>query len=181
MIRKFLLIKILMIFSLFCCVFSVDRAYAQDDKHREAETYEQQVLSNLEYGSQYDLSSESNSLTMGEKYRRIDRFSGRNKQVSSRSNQNDIQLQMNGNQNQVRAEQIQGKNNYMDLGVDGTSNQGRYLQEGSNNFIYDRISGEGVTREIQQFGNELGIYNQGLPTLPMKIQQRGKAMRLLIK
>jgi len=180
MIRHTKIINTLMIFSLLCFVFSVDNVIAQDS-NRQTEAFEQQVLNNLIYGNQYDLSNESNSLTLPEKARRADQLSERNKQVSSRPNQNYIQLQMNGNQNQLEAEQIQGRNNYMDLGIDGNANQGKYLQQGNNNFIHDRISGEGVTHEIQQFGNGLGIYNQGMPSLPMKIRQQGKGTQLLIK
>jgi len=180
MIRLFMYINSLMIFSLLCLVFFPDYVVAQGND-RQAEALEQQVLNNLNYGNQYDMSDESNSFTLSEKARRADQLSETNNKVSSRLNQNYIQMQMEGDRNQVSAEQIQGKNNYMDLGVDGSSNQASYLQQGNNNFIYDRISGQGVTHEIQQFGDELSIYNQGLPTLPMKIQQRGKGMRLLIK
>ncbi|MBS3807685.1 MAG: hypothetical protein KGY60_09295 [Bacteroidales bacterium] len=180
MIRHTQIINTLMIFSLLCFVFSVDDVFAQDN-NRQAEAFEQQVLNNLNYGNQYNLSNESNSLTLPEKARGADQLSERNKRVSSRPNQNYIQLQINGDQNHFSAEQIQGRNNYMDLEIDGNANQGKYLQQGNSNFIHDRISGEGVTHEIQQLGNGLGIYNQGMSTLPMKIHQQGKGMQLLIK
>lgn len=173
----------MMIFSVLYLFLSFHSASSQE-KYSNAgqiQAYEAQVLGNLDFGNQYDMSYEHNSPILQGHARGADQLKDKSKRFSAFPHQNSIQLYMQGTKNQVQAEQIQGINNYMDLGLAGTSNKGTYLQQGSNNYIFDRISGEGVTRDIQQIGDGLGIYNQGIPTLPMKIHQQGKGTKLLIK
>ena len=94
--------------------------------------------------------------------------------------ENLINLYMNGNNNNVNATQEGGKNNIMNLGVVGNSNSATYKQFGSNNYIKDRIVGDNKHREVVQEGDKLGIYNQGMQTIPMIIKQRGQGMKIRI-
>gem|GEM_PF-1359079 len=93
--------------------------------------------------------------------------------------QNFIKLMMNGSNNKIAATQ-DGKNNIMNLGVVGNSNSATYKQFGSNNYIKDRIVGDNKHREVVQEGDKLGIYNQGMQTIPMIIKQRGQGMKIRI-
>jgi hypothetical protein len=97
------------------------------------------------------------------------------------NNGNYVQILIHGNSNYVQSTQKQGVGNIMDLGIQGNSNNGTYLQQGSNNYIYDRINhSSGISHEINQQGNGLGIYNEGMQTIPLIINQKGQDMKLKI-
>jgi hypothetical protein len=171
---------ILMIFSLLWFAVALNTAYGQEDESH-TQKMEQQVLNSLNEGNTYQFDHNSNSVELPEKFRRADAQDEEYKKLSSEQNQNYIQLQMNGSNNKVDATQRQGNGNYMSLEVDGNANKGDYLQQGSNNIIYDRIDGNNISRVIEQKGNGLGIYNQGMQTIPMKIRQTGQGTKLLIE
>ena len=93
---------------------------------------------------------------------------------------------MEGSQNTANAVQKNGSGNIMNLGIYGEQNHGDYLQQGSNNYIFDRIGSRnnpasGVTHKIHQVGSNLGITTQGVQTMDMKIKQTGPGMQLHIR
>ena len=115
--------------------------------------------------------------------------------LAAEGNGNYIQLDMYGQNNQVDATQI-GSGNVMDLGVRGQNIDATYQQQGDDNYIYDRVVGQGkapaatsspmnsgqsLQRKIYQQGENLGIYNQGQQTTPMIIRQRGQDMKIKIE
>jgi len=113
-------------------------------------------------------------------------LSGQGRQIAAKENENLIRLYMNGNQNKVNAVQKNGRGNIMNLGITGENNYGDYLQQGSNNYIFDRIGSSktpanGVTHKIHQVGSNLGISTQGIQTMDMKIKQTGPGMQLHIR
>ena len=106
-------------------------------------------------------------------------------EYSVAENENFIRLYMEGIYNTVNATQKQGEGNFMYVDIYGNSNEGNYLQVGSDNFIYDQIGTQqnpqnGVYREINQYGKGLGIENTGNPTTHMIINQWGQDMKLQI-
>jgi len=112
-------------------------------------------------------------------------FSDGSSQQSVEENGNAIALYMEGTDNTASAVQSQGSGNIMNLGIYGNSNTGDYRQQGSNNYIFDRIGSQenpasGVTHEIHQVGSNLGTINQGIQTIPMIIRQQGRGMQLHI-
>ncbi len=171
----------MMIFSLLWLTGSPGKIYAQQDKS-QMEVYEQQVLNNLNSNNSYGLNgSNGNSIEMSQKRTRSEQTRKEKKAVTKRQSRNYIQLQINGDQNQVTAEQNNGDGNYMNLGVKGNGNKADYTQTGSNNDLFDRVSGNNLDRQVEQTGNQLGIYNIAGQSLPMKIQQRGKNMQIIIR
>jgi len=113
-------------------------------------------------------------------------LSGQEKGFASQENGNRIRLYMKGTGNTARAEQRQGNGNIMNLGIYGEDNHGDYLQQGSNNYIFDRIGSRNnpaseVTHKIHQVGSNLGITTQGIQTMDMKIKQTGPGMQLHIR
>ena len=112
-------------------------------------------------------------------------MSGKRNQFGIQNHENYVQLYMKGESNQATATQQNGQGNLMNVQIYGSSNQGDYLQHGSNNYIDDQIGSEGnpvsgVHHEINQYGNGLGINNQGIQTIPLIINQWGSHMKLKI-
>jgi len=106
--------------------------------------------------------------------------------LSVQENQNYIRLIMHGDNNTATATQEGGKGNVMDLGIYGNNNEGLYLQQGKDNYIFDRIGTQGspvngVHHEIKQFGEGHAIENRGMQTIPLIINQQGEGMRMQIK
>lgn len=106
-------------------------------------------------------------------------------EYSVAENENFIRLYVDGSYNTANATQKQGEGNFMNVEIYGNSNEGKYLQVGSNNYIYDQIGTQenpkyGVSREINQYGSGLGIENTGNPTTDMIINQWGQDMKLQI-
>lgn len=113
-------------------------------------------------------------------------LSGQDRGFASQENGNLVRLYMDGSQNTANAVQKQGSGNIMNLGIYGEGNHGDYLQQGSNNYIFDRIGSRnnpasGVTHKIHQVGSNLGITTQGVQTMDMKIKQTGPGMKLHIR
>jgi len=113
-------------------------------------------------------------------------FSAASSRQTVQENGNAIRLYMEGTGNTASAIQSQGSGNIMNLGIYGNANKGDYLQKGSNNYIFDRIGNQknpvsGVTHKIHQVGSNLGTVNQGIQTIPMRIEQRGPGMWLHIR
>jgi len=131
--------------------------------------------------NQYDLNNQDNGLELPPNFARSAEFiAQKRKERSGAQNRNYIRLFTKGQNNHVTATQEQGTNNIMDLGVRGYRNQGDYLQKGNENYIYDRIKGSDIPHTIHQEGNNLGIYNQGMQSLPLIIRQKGAGMKLRI-
>jgi hypothetical protein len=113
-------------------------------------------------------------------------LSGQDRGFASQENGNLVRLYMDGSQNTANAVQKQGSGNIMNLGIYGEGNHGDYLQQGSNNYIFDRIGSRnnpasGVTHKIHQVGSNLGITTRGIQTMDMKIKQTGPGMQLHIR
>jgi hypothetical protein len=172
----------LMIFLLLMLVlpftFITQNAHGQ----KQAQQYEEQVLLQLN-STTYDLSSEkANSVDLSDNFKWNAGMLSENDEIqfSDLDNSNYIHLFMTGQGNQAEVKQENGTGNAMDLGIMGHSNNAKYLQQGSNNYLYDRVNGNGITREVTQQGNELGVYNQGAQALPMIINQKGHGMKIKI-
>ena len=132
--------------------------------------------------NQYELNNLNNGTELPANFiRKAEFISDKRKQSTYQKAENYLQLSMDGMDNDVVATQKNGSNNIMNLGVAGNRNTGNYLQNGSKNYIYDRIKGNEIRHEISQKGNQLGIHNQGMQKLPLIIEQRGTGMKLLIK
>ena len=104
-----------------------------------------------------------------------------NQKEARQESQNYLYLSVQGDHNAIAAIQRGGRGNFMNLGVEGNSNVANYLQQGNDNYIYDRVVGNDKYREIKQYGYGHGIYNQGMQTIPMIIEQRGRGMKIKIK
>lgn len=105
---------------------------------------------------------------------------------TARNEGNAIRLYMEGPGNTATAVQSQGSGNIMNLGIYGSSNKGDYLQEGSNNYIFDRIGSEknpvsGVSHKIRQYGSGLSIHKMGMGRMDMQIIQRGFQTQMIIR
>ena len=166
----------LMIFLFVSLVMPLNQMKAQvaGNNNQNYETaYEEQLLMNLETSQAYDFEENSNTRDVPHDYYQTGPF-------TFQGTGNNIQLNMTGSGNDASAIQQYGKGNVMDLNIEGEDNVGRYLQEGSHNYIMDGIIGNGIYREINQYGNQLGIYNHGMQSIPMIINQRGRGMKITI-
>lgn len=169
--------RILMIFLLVSLVMPLNQLRAQaagnNNQNDETAYYEEQLLMNLETSQAYDFEENSNTRDVPNEYYQTDPF-------TFQGTGNYIRLNMSGSGNDATALQQYGKGNVMDLNIEGEDNVGRYLQEGSHNYIIDGITGNDIYREINQYGNQLGIYNQGMQSIPMIINQKGEGMKITI-
>jgi hypothetical protein len=173
--------KFLMVFLLILFVGSLDSIAQQARSITQSQQYEEQLL--MQYSSNNALLNET------ENYINLDpsQYEDATALINTErqkfpNNGNYVQVFINGNGNNVQSTQKEGSGNIMDLGIHGNSNEGTYLQQGSNNYIYDRINhSSGISHEINQNGNGLGIYNEGMQTIPMIINQKGQDMKLKIK
>ncbi|MFP4449257.1 MAG: hypothetical protein ACLFPH_11030, partial [Bacteroidales bacterium] len=156
------------------------KVHAQDVKSKkEVQQYEEQLLMQLN-ANNYDFYNENNAVNLPENIERsADFINQKRSEFGIAENENHIQLYINGNNNNSTAEQ-NGKGNIMDLGIDGNNNSGDYLQQGHENYIFDRIKGNDLSHQIEQFGNGLGIYNEGMQELPLIINQKGQGMKMKI-
>jgi len=75
----------------------------------------------------------------------------------------------------------QGNKNYYKLEITGNSNTTKATQVGNENYLEDLILGNNIYHETIQVGHGNAIYNQGLQTTPMIIQQKGVNMKIKIK
>lgn len=108
-----------------------------------------------------------------------------NELAAVRVKENYLYLLMDGKHNNMQATQ-NGRDNIMDIGVYGNSNEGIYHQQGNLNYIFDRIGSpgnpvSGQQHEIYQQGKELGVMKRGIQTIPMIINQRGRGMKIQIQ
>jgi len=169
--------RILMIFLLVSLVMPLNQLKAQENKkdsHRdETAYYEEQLLMNLETSQAYDFDEGFNRRDVSNGYNQTD-------PSTFQGSENYIQLQMEGSGNKATAIQLKGRGNAMDLAVKGHNNEALYWQEGNNNIIMDEIIGNNLYREINQYGDEFWIYNQGMQSVPMIINQRGQGMKITI-
>ncbi|MFP3861206.1 MAG: hypothetical protein ACLFUW_10320, partial [Bacteroidales bacterium] len=146
---------------------------------KEVQQYEEQLLMQLN-ANNYDFDNENNAVNLPENIERsADFINQKRSEFEIAENENHIQLYINGNNNNSTAAQ-NGKGNIMDLGIDGDGNSGDYLQEGNENYIFDRIKDNNLNHQIEQFGNGLGIYNEGRQELPLIINQKGQGMKMKI-
>ena len=174
--------KPLMVFLLLSLVLPV-HLYAQENNSKSpVQHYEEQLLMNLGENLSFQLNGEGrNSLNLPDHVRSRAMSSGsESRQWAGGENQNEIFLFMAGSENEVTATQQDGTGNHMVLGITGHQNIAEYQQQGSNNYLFDRVTGNGIYREISQSGNELGIYNEGMQSIPMIINQRGRGMKITI-
>ena len=169
--------RILMIFLLVSLVMPLNQLKAQENKkdsHRdETAYYEEQLLMNLETSQAYDFDEGYNKrdVPYGYKQTNPSTFRGPN---------NYIQLKMKGSGNEATAKQLSGRGNIMDIYIEGNDNAALYRQKGNNNIIMDEIIGNHLYREINQYGDEFWIYNEGMQSIPMIINQRGRGMKITI-
>ena len=165
----------LMIFLLMLLVLPLNKVYSQKQAQLENELLQQ--FNTYEFNNGGD-----NSVTLPDNYFVEDRelIDSKRAEYESQEHQNYLQIYMDGDNNNVTAAQENGVGNIMDIGIDGSNNTGAYSQQGNKNYIYDRFDGYGIEHEINQFGNDLGIYNEGMQALPMKITQQGQGMKLKI-
>lgn len=165
-----------MVFLVMLLVLPLNKVYSQKQAQLENELLQQ-------FNNTYDFNNEGdNSVTLPDNYFTEGQalIDGKRAEYESQEHQNYLQIYMDGNDNNVTATQENGVGNIMDIGVDGNDNTGMYRQQGSRNYIYDRFDGNGIEHEINQYGNDLGIYNEGMQALPMKITQQGQGMKLKI-
>lgn len=172
---------LLMVFLLLFLAVPVKDTFAQDVKSKkEVQQYEEQLLMQLN-ANNFDFTNENNNAVNlpGNTEWNADFINQKRSKFGISENENHIQLYINGNNNNSTAAQ-NGKGNIMDLGIDGDGNSGYYLQQGHENYISDRIDGYNLSHQIEQFGNGLGIYNEGMQNLPLIINQKGQGMKLKI-
>ena len=174
--------KLLMVFLPLLLVMPVHLDAQENNSKSQVQHYEEQLLRNLGENLSFHLNGEGrNSLNLPDHVRsRTTGPGSESRQWAGDENQNGIYLFMAGSENEASAIQQNGTGNQMVLGITGHQNIAEYLQQGSNNYLFDRVSGNGIYREITQSGNELGIYNQGMQSIPMIINQRGQGMKINI-
>ncbi|MFO8234591.1 MAG: hypothetical protein R6U04_04190 [Bacteroidales bacterium] len=174
----------LMIFLLtFLVLLPQMEAYSQNIKSKkEVQQHEEQLMMQLDDNKGYEFNNEGdNTIDVPNNFEWSRSFieQERNK-FGLNDNENYIQLYINGNNNISTAEQSNGKGNIIDLGIDGNGNSGYYRQQGHENYIYDRIDGYNLSHTIEQYGNGLGIYNEGMQNLPLTINQKGEGVKMKI-
>jgi len=169
--------RILMIFLLVSLVMPLKSIKAQetDNKSRQDETayYEEQLLMNLETSQAYDFDETYNNRDVPNAYQKTDPY-------TYLGAENTIKLQMDGSGNEATARQFDGRGNVMDIDIQGDDNVAFYRQAGNNNYIMDEIIGNNLYREINQNGDGFWIYNQGMQSIPMIINQQGQGMKIRI-
>ena len=174
--------KLLMVFLLLWVVLPFELDAQENNSKSQVQHYEEQLLMILGENLSFQLNGEGrNSLNLPDHVKsRAMSPNSESQQWAGGENQNEIYLFMAGSENEATATQQNGTGNLMNLGITGSQNVAEYQQQGSNNYLFDRVSGNGIHREISQFGNELGIYNQGMQSVPMIINQRGRGMNITI-
>lgn len=97
---------------------------------------------------------------------------------------NMISLQQAGFPNQVSVTQLGIRNDYQGL-LFGDDLEGLIHQQGAYNRIDHRIAGDEIIFKIFQDGShnavELHVEGEGQSTLPLKIEQRGSDMQIIIQ
>ena len=175
--------QILMIFLLLSIVLPLNKLNAQESQdNKQVKLYEEQVLMNLDQS--YDnpfANNNGNSAQLKNRFRRRAQNSNKDtEEWAFDGTGNYINLKMTGKGNQAYATQKEGTGNFLDLEIHGKENVGQYLQEGNNNILVDKIAGNNIRREVYQDGNDLGLFNQGMQSTPMIINQRGSGMKIKI-
>jgi len=169
--------QILMVFLLLACVLPFHQLMGQEGERQfepPENNYEDELLMNLETRNEaYNFSKDERTQIIPESNYTKSPFSATRKQ-------NEVNLMMEGVNNNAEVTQQIGTSNYLNLKIEGKNNQATYQQEGNNNYIFDRIRGNNIYREINQSGNQLGIYNTGMQDIPMIINQWGAEMQILI-
>ncbi len=98
---------------------------------------------------------------------------------------NYIELDILGHNNSIEAIQ-QGHHNFMDLGIHASdSRENQFVQTGDHNYIFDRVTSQGIHHEIYQEGNHFVVQNRGWQKVPMIIHQHtpvegGSGMKIII-
>jgi len=171
----------LMIFLLFWFVIPLKQLYAQQEnnnKRQSQEAIEQQILDHLRAGNAYG--QNGNTIELTGYLDASSELNSRREELLEGKNGNYVSLVMEGNQNNVTAQQENGTGNAMEINIYGNNNNLDYLQQGSNNYLYDGVIGNNKDHSITQTGEELGLYIQGQQTIPMIINQRGYGAKLRI-
>lgn len=95
-----------------------------------------------------------------------------NVQITQTGNNNSSQVFVIGNSNNTELFQQGNKNSYM-LEMSGNKNTTKASQIGSENYLEDIILSNNNFRETIQIGYGNVIYNEGIQSIPMTIQQKG--------
>jgi len=187
-----------MIFLLLLFVMPFNHAMAQDDAGKDKEQtqlLEERLMMSLNESQQDPFENrDNNSIRVPNRFKRTaSQQLGEGQNMAFDEQGNYIRLDIDGNENTVEAIQ-NGSQNRIDVGIYANQVEAFYMQQGNRNVIQDEIHTNGKAanitqgtaaqmngmREIYQFGNDLGILNQGMQATPMIINQRGSGMKIQI-
>jgi len=102
-----------------------------------------------------------------------------NVRITQTGNNNSSQIIVIGNNNNTDLLQKGNKNIY-NLELTGNRNTTKAWQLGSENYLEDIILSNNSFRETIQIGYGNAIYNEGIQSIPMSIQQKGVNMKVKI-
>jgi len=190
--------QILMIFLLLLFVMPFSQTMAQDntsEAKNQSQLLEERLMMNLNENQQNPFENrDNNSIRVPNRFKRTaSQQLGEGQNMAFDEQGNYVHLDIDGNDNAVEAIQ-NGSQNRIDVGIYANQVEAFYMQQGNRNVIQDEIRANGKAvnitqgasaqmngmREIYQYGNNLGILNQGMQTTPMIINQRGTGMKIKI-
>ena len=102
-----------------------------------------------------------------------------NVEIAQTGKDNASQILVIGNGNNTELFQKGNRNSYK-LEMSGNRNTTKALQIGSENYLEDIILSNNSFRETIQIGYGNTIYNEGIQSIPMTIQQKGVNMKVKI-
>ena len=113
-------------------------------------------------------------------YQKISKTSDKsNVRITQKGNNNSSQIFVIGNNNDTELFQ-QGNKNLYKLEMSGNKNTTKAWQIGNENYLEEIILSNNNFRKTIQVGYGNAIFNEGIQSIPMSIQQKGVNMKVKI-